>query len=40
MLSRHSLGNGTMVRLLLLSLRWGINTAFPSKKVFLTRLFD
>ncbi|MGB4405869.1 MAG: hypothetical protein WBI82_03305 [Sphaerochaeta sp.] len=25
LLSRHSLGNGTMVMLVLLSLRWGIN---------------
>ncbi|MGB4407224.1 MAG: hypothetical protein WBI82_10235 [Sphaerochaeta sp.] len=28
LLSRHLLGNGTMVMLVLLSLRWGINTSY------------
>ncbi|MGB4408081.1 MAG: hypothetical protein WBI82_14565 [Sphaerochaeta sp.] len=29
LLSRHSLGNGTMVMLVLLSLRWGIKEDIP-----------
>ncbi|MGB4408562.1 MAG: hypothetical protein WBI82_17030 [Sphaerochaeta sp.] len=30
LLSQHSLGNGTMVMLVLLSLRWGIKAGLPS----------
>ncbi|MGB4406760.1 MAG: hypothetical protein WBI82_07880 [Sphaerochaeta sp.] len=34
LLSRHSLGNGSMGMLLLLSLRWGIkNHSLPKEKV-------
>ncbi|MGB4406998.1 MAG: hypothetical protein WBI82_09090 [Sphaerochaeta sp.] len=31
LLSRHSLGNGTMVMLVLLSLRWGMKVLHPQQ---------